>query len=143
MRGPQSGLPFRLAGILLCGTLAGCGVSGSTNVAPLPSFTPRPTVIAASPAGSDGVQHVTIAAKQSLFRPPNITAHPGTIRITVVNEDTVFHDIHVDVVGGATSGTIDGGATKSVQFNVHNLGRYGFFCSYHEDTGMIGVLDIK
>ncbi|HEX5495140.1 MAG TPA: cupredoxin domain-containing protein [Mycobacteriales bacterium] len=143
MRGSRPGPPFRLTGILLCAVLAGCGATSSNTAAPFPSFTPRPTVIAASPPGSDGVQHVTIAAKESLFRPPNITAHPGTIKITVVNEDNIFHNITVDVAGGANSGTIDGGATKSVQFSLHNLGKYGFFCSYHEDTGMIGVLDIR
>lgn len=146
MRGLPQGLSLPLslplAGILLGAALTGCGTGGSTNAVPFPSFTPRPTVVAASP-GPGGVQQVTIDAAQNLFRPPNITAHTGPIKITVVNQDKVFHNITVDVAGGANSGTIRPGVSASVQFTLPNPGRYGFFCSYHQDTGMIGTIDAK
>lgn len=146
MRGLPSGVSYSLTGLLtaaLIGAgLTACGSGSASTADPFPSFTPRPTVVAATP-GADGVQQVTIQAAEDLFRPPNITAHPGKIKITVENKDDEFHNITVDVAPAANSGTIKAHTSASVQFTLPRPGKYGFFCSFHQDTGMVGLITVE
>lgn len=142
MRGLTLGVSYLLTGALLCAGLSACTSGNPSAADAFPSFTPRPTEVAAQP-GSGGVQQVTIDAAEDLFRPPNITAHPGRIKITVRNKDNEFHNITVDVVPPADSGTIQPHSSASVQFTLPRVGKYGFFCSFHQDTGMVGLITVK
>lgn len=159
MRVPQAGLSRRpfpssdlrglswvsrvAAGVLVATLLAGCAVFGTGTSAPKQTFTPPPTEVNASPPGPDGVQQVTLVARESLFHPPNVRAHPGKIRVTVRNDDSLVHNFTLANGAGVSTGTIDGGKSASVQFTLTRTGRYHFFCTYHQDTGMVGSFDIQ
>ena len=93
-----------LGGIVLCTVLAGCGSNGSSGapgVDPPGSSASRAAASTSSP-GPEGVQRVTLEAVNSLYRPANISAHTGTIEITVKNRDKVLHNLTVAI--GCTGG---------------------------------------
>jgi len=134
-----------LGGIVLCTVLAGCGSngpSGAPGVDP-PGSSASGAAVSTSSPGPEGVQRVTLEAVNSLYRPANISAHTGTIEITVKNRDKVLHNLTVAIGSGAGLDTIRGGTTASVRFTVEKPGQYHFFCSYHQGIGMTGELNVR
>lgn len=103
-------------------------------------------VVGAAPSastrmGPGGVQEVTIHATNGFrFDPSVITAHVGTVRVTLVDAGSYPHNLSVSAVH-VTSTTVSGApgamaATFTLTFT--HPGRYGFVCTYHSSAGMKG-----
>ena len=114
--------------------LAGCSSSSS------PLHGEQLTAVAATP-GPGGTQQITIDATNMFrFDPPVIKAHPGTLKITLVDTGSYPHNLSVESLH-VTSQTVTGelGDTKTT-FTVRfaHPGTYDFVCTFHSSAGMRG-----
>lgn len=130
MRRPPAALPA--VTLLLPLLLAGCGSSGSGAAAPKAGGTAS-TV--------NGIQQITVHAKDFSFTPSTITVHPGKVRIVLVNDgggaphDWELTDFPADFVPLASNGE-----TREATFTAPSPGRYEFVCTIHTRQGMTGAL---
>jgi|SRR5947209_5853435 len=98
---------------------------------------------ASSPTASSSVQSVTIGGTDDFrFTPADITVHPGTVRITLVDKGSYPHNISFPTLG-KTSASVSGSpgeTSTTLQLNLTKPGRYSFVCTYHSSAGMKGTL---
>ena len=74
------------------------------------------------------------------FQPEEIDAEGGTVGVFITNEDPASHtftieELDVDVV-------IPQGASVRVEFDAEG-GEYEFVCTPHEESGMVGTLNVR
>ncbi len=135
-------LPTALAATVLAAALTSCSSgSSATNAA---DSSPGPAV--AATIGSDGVQRVTIEATDMFrFEPATISAHPGSLTITLVDNGGYPHNLSVSGLH-TTSHTVTGGPGQSrTTFMVRfpGPGTYPFECTFHSSAGMRGEFVIR
>ena len=89
------------------------------------------------------VQSVTVGASDDFhFSPAEVTVHPGTVRITLVDNGSYPHNISFPGLG-KTSASVSGSlgqTSTTLLMTVARPGRYDFVCSYHSSAGMKGTL---
>lgn len=125
----------RLAALLLLPVLAACGSSGSG------AGGGGSTAAGATASTVNGIQQITLHAKDFSFSPSTITVHPGKVRIVLINDgggaphDWQLPDFPADFVPQANSGQ-----TKEATFTAPSPGRYRFVCTFHTRQGMTGTL---
>lgn len=136
-----------------CSTWGPEGGPGGDSSATTATSTPPSQPAATGPAtsatqGPDGIQRITIQAGDDLrYRPALITAHAGTIEITVHNTGVTPHTLTFQppLPGPASGSGIDnlnGGQTQTIRIAITQPGHYAFQCAYHATNGMQGTLDI-
>jgi nitrite reductase (NO-forming) len=106
---------------------------GGAATSPAPSPTP-----ATEPAGgSEGA--VELHASITGFTPPSLHVPGPVVRIALVNDDPMPHDLTIDELGVKVA--VDPGATATVRFRA-DPGTYTFYCSIpgHREAGMEGTL---
>lgn len=89
---------------------------------------------------SADTETVTVTAKEFAFQPATISAKPGqTLRIKLVNEGKVSHNLHI-AGSDAKTETIQAGNSDTIEFTVPEKGETRFFCAVpgHEQSGMVG-----
>ena len=103
-----------------------------------------PTVAATD--GPGGVQQVTINATNSFrFDPATITAHPGTLKVTLVDTGSYPHNLAVDALH-FMSQTVTGSPgenTTTFTLRFAKPGSYPFVCTFHSTAGMRGKFVIQ
>lgn len=125
---------------VLVPTAAGCG-AGTTSTARTSS---APAAAATAVRGADGVQRITVEARDDYrFTPSTIDAAPGSLELTVRNVGKVPHNLVVRGVPGAAVDYLDGGASRVLTFSLAQPGRLPFVCTYHEAMGMVGTLVVR
>ncbi len=118
-------------------TAAGCSNRESAQ-----ARAPRDTGTAAATVLADGVQQITVRGSEQLrFTPSTVKAHPGRLRIILVNIGTTPHDLKVSVAGQST-GLVRGGERGSVTVTLVT-GRYGFVCTLHTRVHMTGTIVVS
>jgi nitrite reductase (NO-forming) len=123
-------------------------------------------LVAGCSVGSAGkVQTLQVTAANMVFDTPEITLKKGQpIKVVLVNQDGVVHDISVDhVPGKVKKQTSDAHAheagskapdlhvsaspngTGSVEFTPTTEGAYEFYCAVagHKEAGMVGRLTVQ
>ena len=101
----------------------------------------RPTRTATAFGGA-----VRVAGDEYSFDPDVVIARPGRLRLTLVNEGTLAHNLKVfdgdREVGGTT--TFQGGQTRAADLDLE-AGDYRMVCTVgdHEDLGMTGSLRVE
>lgn len=106
---------------------------GGAAASPAPSPTP-----AGEPAGgAEGA--VELRAAITGFTPPSLHVPGPQVRIALVNDDPMPHDLTIDELGVKVP--VDPGATATVRFRAYP-GTYTFYCSIpgHREAGMEGTL---
>src|SRR5687768_14335970 len=76
-------------------------------------------------------------------RNPVLKAQPGeTVRITIVNGETMTHDIALEKLGLKSKVLVEKGSTTSIVFNAVHSDTY--FCSIpgHRAAGMVGRFEV-
>src|SRR6188508_552925 len=77
-------------------------------------------------------------------RNPTLWARPGeTVRITIINGETMVHDVVLDKLGTKSPQILDKGATTSITFRASESDTY--YCSVpgHRQAGMAGRIDVS
>ena len=77
---------------------------------------------------------------------PSLTVRPGeTVRIVLVNDDGMMHDLAIPDLNAQTSMTTSKGQNANVVFEVHRSGEYVYYCtvSGHRQAGMEGNLIVS
>lgn len=114
-------------------SLAACGSSGSS----------AGRSSGASASEVDGVQQITVKAGDNYrFTPSQITVHPGSVKVTLVNSGTgAPHNLQFPVLPTDQWVPLtSSGQTNSVTFTAPAPGTYQFVCSIHERQGQTGEL---
>ncbi len=137
--------------------LAGCGNTASGDAQTPRTPGPSPT---SSTTAADG--QLTVRATEFAFAPMDVTAKAGKLKLTLVNDGKIAHEIVVlktDQTAGslALSGArvaettsvgevseTPAGATKSSMLNLRP-GKYVFVCNIpgHYQSGMRGTLTVQ
>ena len=89
---------------------------------------------------------VRVVAKEYSFDPSNIVLRgPGTLRLTLVNEGSLAHNLKLFQDGEELGGTpsFPGGETRSASLRV-GRGSYELVCTVgdHAELGMTGTLEV-
>jgi plastocyanin len=89
---------------------------------------------------------VRVVAKEYSFDPPAIVMPgPGTLRVTLVNEGSLAHNLRLTKDGDELGGTpsFPAGETRSARLRVER-GSYEFICTVgdHAELGMTGTLTV-
>jgi plastocyanin len=94
-------------------------------------------------AASADVQSVTIGGTDDFrFGPADVTVHPGTVRITLIDKGSYPHNISFPSLG-QTSASVSGSpgqTSTTLLLRLPKPGRYSFVCTYHSSAGMKGGL---
>jgi plastocyanin len=112
-------------------------------MASMPAPSTKPV---AATAGPGGVQQVTIGATNMFrFSPAVVTAHPGELRVKLVDTGSYPHNLSVDGLH-ITSMTVTGepgqsSTTFTLRFG--KPGTYPFKCTFHSSAGMRGEFVIS
>jgi plastocyanin len=113
------------------GLLLVAGCAGSTGKATTP------------PPDERGAISIT-TTDSFRFVPASVTAHVGRIRVVLKNEGSYPHNISfpdLHVTSKTVSGT-PGSTTTELVLNVAKPGRYRFICTFHDQAGLTGSLDV-
>jgi len=92
--------------------------------------------------GGDFEVHVVAGEAGFAFDPPEIQIEPGQ-RVAFINESSATHSARCDGCRAATmwdTGDIQPGETVLVPFD--GAEAYRFFCVYHGQQGMAGILTV-
>ena len=96
--------------------------------------------------GARGDQHVTVHAMDSFrFSPSTISAHPGTLRMTLVDDGSYPHNISFPTLH-QTSATVSGNpgqAMTTLTLTLTHAGTYSFVCRFHSSAGMKGQIKVS
>jgi plastocyanin len=89
---------------------------------------------------------VRVVAKEYSFDPSTIVMRgPGTLRVTLVNEGSLAHNLRLTKDGDELGGTpsFPAGETRSARLRVER-GSYEFICTVgdHAELGMTGTLTV-
>lgn len=89
---------------------------------------------------------VRVVAKEYSFDPATIVMRgPGTVRVTLVNEGSLAHNLRLTKDGDELGGTqsFPGGESRSARLRVEP-GSYEFICTVgdHAELGMMGTLKV-
>ena len=74
---------------------------------------------------------------------PTLTARPGdVVKITLINDDAMLHDLVIDEFDAATEQFADRGESDSITFTANQTGSFTYYCSVpgHKAAGMFGQL---
>jgi len=74
---------------------------------------------------------------------PTLTARPGdVVKITLINDDGMLHDLVIDEFNAATRQFADRGEEESITFTANQTGTFIYYCSVpgHKAAGMLGKL---
>src|SRR5690606_34915537 len=74
---------------------------------------------------------------------PTLTARPGdVVKITLINDDGMLHDLVIDEFDVATDQFADRGEQDSITFTANKTGTFDYYCSVpgHKAAGMVGKL---
>lgn len=77
---------------------------------------------------------------------PTLTANVGdTVRITVINGDSVLHDLTISEFNVTTGEMTEDEQTVTIEFVADKPGEFVYFCSIpgHRDIGMFGTLIVS
>ncbi|MEP6695820.1 MAG: cupredoxin domain-containing protein [Pseudonocardiales bacterium] len=125
----------------LCLAAALVLVGGCSNRESAQARAPRDTGTAMTVVAADGVQEITVSGSEQLrFTPSRVRAHPGVLRIILVNTGTTPHDLEVLGPGaGQTTGLIPGGGQGRVTVTL-TPGVHTFECTLHVRVHMTGTI---
>jgi len=141
--------------VLSVGLLAaGCGDddddssngSGDTVEATTDATTEESTDAATEPAdGAAQVLEVPVAAEGLAYAVTEVTAAPGTITLTSVNDQSVPHNIAIDEPTQQIGEIVQDGATSEITITIEEPGEYEYYCSVpgHREAGMVGKLIVQ
>lgn len=91
-------------------------------------------------------RNVTVMASNFAFEPATISAKPGqTLKIKLVNEGSVSHNLHIDGMDAKTE-TIQTGNSDTLTLTVpKDRDSIRFYCKVpgHEQAGMVGEIVIE
>jgi len=88
---------------------------------------------------------VEVVATEFGFSPSKVEVAAGSrVKIKLVNEGSLSHNLHIAEKGGATE-TIQTGKTDSIIVTAPESGKLGFFCNVpgHKQAGMKGALVVR
>ncbi len=118
--------------------------AGCTNRESAQARAPRDTGTGTAVAAADGVQEITISGSEQLrFTPSTVKAHPGVLRIIVVNTGTTPHDLKLAGEGGDKSTGLIRGGERGVLTVTLAPGRYPFECTLHTRVHMTGTIVVS
>jgi plastocyanin len=106
-------------------------------------------VFAAGAFGATAKLNLTSPSPCCKFNKTALTAKPGTVSITLLNNDTALHNVAIKKGSKVVSNVPKavGKGKKVIANSKGNLakGRYTFYCSVpgHEAAGMKGTLTVK
>ncbi|MGA8114917.1 MAG: cupredoxin domain-containing protein [Actinocatenispora sp.] len=119
-------------------TLTGCGFLGAHDAS-----THGPDSTGTAHAGPDGGQTIRVVGNERMQFVPNvIKAHTGRLRIVLAVTGATPHNLKVPTKHAST-GMVQKGKTDSVEVDLSRPGRYDFLCTYHEQHGMTGVIEVS
>lgn len=123
------------AALLIAGVLAGCSNTES-------SASREPHDQGSGTASTvNGVQQITVKAKNFRFTPSTITVHPGKVTVLLVNQDQgTPHDFSIPNFPADFIPLTNGGKTAEATFTAPSPGTYQFVCTIHTRQGMTGKL---
>ena len=103
-------------------------------------------------AGAPAADLTIVAKDPFLFEPKELTAPPGTAKLTLTNEGAIVHSLEFENLPGAKKMLVSGtsrrapgkGTVESVPVKL-KPGTYVFFCSEsgHRGSGMEGTLTVQ
>jgi Cu+-exporting ATPase len=102
-------------------------------------------VSAADRAIDASAQTIEITARDVAFQPADIRIRAGQFAVLrFTNDDTVFHDWHVEGLANVEAGARPG-QTQEVRFRIDRPGRYEIECTVdgHAVAGMTGILVVE
>lgn len=117
--------------LTLVGLLLAAGCSGSSDPGPDPAPDER------------GALTIT-TTDDFRFVPDTVSAKAGQVRIVLKNDGSYPHNIafpDLDITSKTVSGTPGSAATELV-LTIDEPGRYRFVCTFHDQAGMTGSLDV-
>ncbi len=118
--------------------LTGCGWFGAHDMS-----THGPDTVSTASPGPGGVQVVQVTGDERMRFSPNVVrAHRGRLRIVLSVTGETPHDLAVPKLD-ATTGMVQKGRSGSVEVDLRHSGRYEFVCTYHEQHGMTGVIEVS
>ncbi|TAM85674.1 MAG: hypothetical protein EPN43_11250 [Jatrophihabitans sp.] len=116
-------------------------VVAATGTACSSSAGPSPAPADGTASSADGVQQITVHAKDFSFSPSTVTVHPGKVRLILVNDGGgAPHDWQVTDFPADFVPLTANGETKEASFTAPSPGRYQFVCTIHTKQGMVGSL---
>lgn len=120
--------------LLIAGALGGCSNRES-------SANRQPHSGSGTASVVNGVQQITIKARDFRFSPSTITVHPGKVEVVLVNDGGgAPHNFSVlDFPADFVPLTADG-QTARATFTAPSPGTYEFVCTIHTKQGMTGKL---
>ncbi|MDH3226555.1 MAG: plastocyanin/azurin family copper-binding protein [Thermoleophilia bacterium] len=74
-----------------------------------------------------------------------VTAAPGTITLTTLNEQSVPHNIAIDEPTQQIGEIVQDGGTSEITITIDEPGEYEYYCSVpgHREAGMVGKLIVE
>lgn len=94
---------------------------------------------------SEGVRTIEVVAKEFAFEPSTIEVKPGqTVRIKLVNQGSLSHNLHIAGNGMETQ-TLQSGGSDSLTLEAPADGKLQFFCDVpgHKQAGMKGQIVVE
>lgn len=137
-----------VGGIILVGTLAACGSSGTTGKHSSPSpMTPTsssPAISQSAPgsssAGSSPASAAALITIKNFSYSVPASVNPGA-KVTVKNNDQVNHTVTADQSNSLFNVTVQSGGGTATFTAPSKPGQYKFHCTFH--ANMHGVLVVK
>ena len=92
-------------------------------------------------AGSGASGGTAIDVQEYMFTPATITAKAGDkVTVTITNKGQYEHNFSISEL--SVSQDVDKGESKTVTFTATASTNLQFFCKYHKDRGMTGIVDL-
>jgi plastocyanin len=127
--------------VLAAACSGGNGSTSSTTTAPLittPAVTTPAETSPAPSASETAMAHDTLALKDNMFDPADLTIATGT-DLTLDNQGAALHNFTVE--GQDIDKDIQPGETETETIELP-AGTYTIFCKYHRALGMEGTLTV-
>jgi plastocyanin len=82
---------------------------------------------------STSTQQITIIAKDVKFNVtnPTIGVKVGSVKITIINQDTFPHNFLIKEIPSAITGIINPGQSQTITVNFTSTGTYNYSCAVH------------
>ena len=93
------------------------------------------------PTNVAGKSSTTMSAENFFFAPATLEGTAGQkLTITLRNDGSVPHNFSID--DQSIDVTLEPGQQKDIQVAFPESGSVQFFCSFHQSSGMVGLLEV-